>query len=197
MRAMPITSRSRSRLAWPGPAVTVLALSTVLAACGGDPGRPGSQVQDGKTTGVASMATGGSTPGPARTTTEERPLIRSDMSVDDYRRLRLPYDKCMETHGVDNTTKARAMKGYNRAQAACAGLEPEEVPDRAKRLDPTWPDKMRAWGQCLTAKGYKANFNSTRGILEWADPPNLNTDDQVHKKFDGTMHACQKQAFGD
>jgi hypothetical protein len=177
-----------------GVALTV-ALGVLLSGCGGsDPG---------KGDDVASVASVAAARPSASATSGERPLIRTDTSVEEEQRLYSVWNACLEQHGAGTGAKrkqaADAARGgpqpntdpglsaaYRKAEAACADKEPEEVWERAKRLDPAYADKLRDWVTCIRAQGIDAWESD--GFLTFESLP---PDDQMKK-----VDECQDKAFG-
>lgn len=157
-------------------AVTVIGL---LTACGGgdqDPaaaggtatGAPGSTGDSGVASIVGSTAPDASPSSPA-----ERPLIRPDTSPAEEQRLYDVYQRCLEDNGLPKPARlpegggdtpmaaagpesAEEQAAARKAAEACASLEPEATWERSLRLDPEYPDKLRAWAKCLQDRGVDA-----------------------------------------
>jgi len=198
---MPLNNRSRLRPARSGPAVVALALAVLLSACAGasDPG--GASTPAAKNTGIASIAKPTSGTDPTGPTEQERPLLRTDMSQADQRRLYVIYNACLQAQGLDITNKAALSskpEKVEKAEKACLSKQPEEVPERAERADPaTYPDKMRAWAACLTTGGYKAHVRQGNIIkYDKGFEPGLINDDKIYAKWHRVDQKCQKRVFG-
>lgn len=143
------------RVLMAGFAVAVIGL---LAACGGGDQDPapaaGASAGDG---GVASIG-GGAEPGATPPPQAERPLIRPDTSPEEEERLYAVYWQCFEDKGVSELARRMEERTPKVQQATkeCAPLEPEELWQRSLRLDPEYPDKLRAWAACLQDRGVDA-----------------------------------------
>ncbi|WP_326549819.1 hypothetical protein [Micromonospora sp. NBC_01813] len=146
-----------------GFAVAVIGL---LAACGGGDQDPapaaGASAGDGGVAsagggGVASIG-GGAEPGATPSSSAERPLIRPDTSPEEEERLYAVYWQCFEDKGVSELARRMEERTPRVQQATkeCAPLEPEATWERAMRLDPEYPDKLRAWASCLQDRGVDA-----------------------------------------
>jgi hypothetical protein len=172
--------------------LTALVLCALLGACGSSAGSTTS-APPGEKPGVASLRTQGAAPAAAARSTE-RPLLRSDMSDADMRRLYKVYNGCLEDHGVDfakmGNVKSKGGGLPPEAVKACASKEPEEVSARAERLDPDYADKARKWARCITDKGYPTHVNS-KNELRQDDENALPTE-----KYSNIMNICQGQVFG-
>jgi hypothetical protein len=146
---------------------------------------------------VATVASAGPTvsTGPS---TAERPLLRADMSADEKERLYDIWQRCVtDNSGADLATQKRLADSvgglppeqkerYDKAVALCASKEPEEVWQRAKRLDPEYGDKLRDWVTCIRAFGIDAWEDN--GFLAFNSLP----DEQGQKHVD----ECETKAFG-
>jgi hypothetical protein len=177
-------TNSRSRLLVPFAALVL------LAGCGRS--APSSDGPE-----VATVASAGPTvtAGPPAA---ERPLLRTDMSPDEKQRLYDVWQRCVtDNSGVDAQTAKRLSDGgaglpaeqkerYDKAVALCAAKEPEEVWQRAKRLDPEYGDKLRDWVTCIRAYGIDAWEDN--GFLAFNSLP----DEQGQKHVD----ECENKAFG-
>lgn len=176
-------------------ALTV-ALGVLLSGCGGSDPERGDDVAS-----VASVAAPGPSASAASAASGERPLIRTDTSAEEEQRLYDVWDECLEKNGAGTGGKrklaADAARGgprantdlaakYQKAEAACADKEPEEVWQRAKRLDPAYADKLRDWVTCIRAHGIDAWESD--GFLTFESLP---PDDQLAK-----VDECQDKAFG-
>jgi len=176
------------------PRFRILSLVALLALAGCGRSAPAS---DGPQ--VATVASAGGSAGPSVSAgPSERPLLRVDMSPDEKQRLYDIWMRCIsDLSGVDASTAKRLSDGgagmpaeqkerYDRAVATCAVKEPEEVWERAKRLDPQYADKLRDWVTCIRAAGIDAWEDN--GFLAFNSLP----DEQGQRHVD----ECQKKAFG-
>jgi len=179
-------------------AVLAVALGVLLAGCGGPDKDQGSD----DVASLASAAPPGSTTSSAAPPPEERPLIRTDTSPQEEQRLYDVWQACLEQNGAGTGTKrklaADAATGAKantdpglearskKAEKKCASKEPEEVWERAKRLDPAYADKLRDWVTCIRSHGVDAWESD--GFLTFESLP----PDSQMKKVD----ECQDKAFG-
>lgn len=177
-----------------GTALTV-ALGILLSGCGGSDPHKGDD--------VASVAGAATSRPSASATPEERPLIRTDTSPEEEQRLYDVWEDCLAKHGAGTEEERKlasdaaqggplskadpaGMAKYKKAAAACASKEPEEVWERAKRLDPAYADKLRDWVTCIRAHGIDAWESD--GFLTFESLP---PDNQMKE-----VDACQDKAFG-
>jgi hypothetical protein len=135
----------------------------------------------------------------------ERPLIRTDTSSEEEDRLYQIWFTCMAENGdpgyrAKQATSEEAAAGAvaaarepgaeaksKKAQKACQGKEPEEVWERAKRLDPTYPDKLRDWVTCIRSYGIDAWEDDGFLAFESLPPePQMKKVDQCQDKVFGT-----------
>ena len=75
---------------------------------------------------------------------------------------------------------------YKKAEKKCVNKEPEEVWERAKRLDPAYADKLRDWVTCIRSHGIDAWESD--GFLTFESLP---PENQLKK-----VDECQDKAFG-
>jgi hypothetical protein len=130
---------------------------------------------------------------------EERPLIRPDMTEQDFIAVHQPYWKCLEDKGVKlagdvagfRKPHEDSSKVFPEAQKACGSKEPESWITRDERVNPHHIDLMRQMTQCLIDKGYKVT---------------LQTDPEVKVKYSSTEEliradedsiACREKAFAE
>ncbi|WP_305787176.1 hypothetical protein [Symbioplanes lichenis] len=135
----------------------------------------------------------------------ERPLIRTDTSAEEEDRLTQIWIDCMVAHGDPDYSAKKALNDgadpgqivaqrgapgteakHKQAEKACQDKEPEEIWQRAKRLDPTYPDKLRDWVTCIRSYGIDAWEDD--GFLAFESLP----PDPQMKKVD----QCQDKVFG-
>lgn len=181
-------------------AALTLALGVLLTACSG------SAADSNTGTGKADVASLASVAPPQATTpsaaAEERPLVRTDTSAAEEERMWNTWTDCLEKNGAPSKQAlAGAGSGANKArpntdpgleaktkkaEAACASKEPEQVWERAKRLDPAYADKLRDWVTCIRSHGIDAWESD--GFLTFESLP---PDNQMEKVDD-----CQDKAFG-
>ncbi|WP_306214064.1 hypothetical protein [Actinoplanes sp. RD1] len=181
----------------------VPALCLSLAACSEAAPPPSSSDSSGggEVASLASVAPSASPSAPA-----ERPLIRTDTSSAEEDRLYQIFIDCMVANGdPDYTLKHGAESGAapaavaaareggpgaeakrKKARKACQDKEPEEIWQRAKRLDPAYPDKLRDWVTCVRSYGIDAWEDD--GFLAFESLP----PDPQMKKVD----ECQDKVFG-
>ncbi|AGL16306.1 hypothetical protein [Actinoplanes sp. N902-109] len=148
----------------------------------------------------AGSASSASSASPAATA-EERPLIRTDTSAAEEDRLYALWQGCYKDHGFDPGEMKRAAAtqedgvaaltperkvAWTKAEKDCANKQPEQVWERAKRLDPAYSDKLRDWITCIRAQGINA-WESDGFVAYDSLPP-----DNELKKVDD----CQDKAFG-
>jgi hypothetical protein len=177
-------TNSRSRLLVP------LAALALLAGCS----QPASSENGPE---VATVASAGPTVA-ASPSAAERPLVRSDMSADEKQRLFDVWQRCLvDNSGADLDTQKRLSDGgaglppeqkerYDKAVALCASKEPEQVWQRAKRLDPQYGDKLRDWVTCIRAFGIDA----------WEDNGYLAFNSLPDEKGQKHVDECESKAFG-
>jgi hypothetical protein len=179
-------------------AALALAFGILLTGCGGaDKGRGSDDVASLVSVAPPQPATSSAAPA-----SEERPLIRTDTSSEEEERLYAVWTTCLEQNGAGTGTKrkmaADAAAGarpntdpgleerYKKAEKKCASKEPEEVWERARRLDPAYADKLRDWVTCIRSHGIDAWESD--GFLTFESLP---PDNQMKKVDD-----CQDKAFG-
>lgn len=163
------------------PLAVALAVTAIglLAACGGDGQDPaaagGTATGASGSTGDGGVATivGSTAPDASPSPSAERPLIRPDTSPEEEQRLYDVYQQCLEDNGLPTHVRvpqdsgdsplaagapetAEEQAAARRAAEACASLEPEATWERSLRLDPEYPDKLRAWAKCLQDRGVDA-----------------------------------------
>jgi hypothetical protein len=176
----------------------VLALGVLLSGCSS----PGGQGDDDVAT-LVSVAPPKPATSSAAPVSEERPLIRTDTSSEEEQRLYDVWTACLEQNGAGKGEKRKmatssAARGtqantdpglearYKKAEKKCASKEPEEVWERAKRLDPAYADKLRDWVTCIRSHGIDAWESD--GFLTFESLP---PENQLKK-----VDACQDKAFG-
>jgi hypothetical protein len=176
-------TNSRSRL------LVAFAALALLAGCA-----KAAPSDDGPQVATVASAGPGAAPSPSA---EERPLLRADMSAEEKQRLNDIWQRCVaDNSGADLATQKRLSDGgaglppeqkerYDKAVALCAAKEPEEVWERAKRLDPEYGDKLRDWVTCIRAFGIDAWEDN--GFLAFNSLP----DDEGQKHVD----ECETKAF--
>ncbi|MFI5845799.1 hypothetical protein ACIA8K_39450 [Catenuloplanes sp. NPDC051500] len=138
--------------------ILVVAIGTALlvGGCGG-----GAETADSEVATLQSVPATGTTPA-----AEERPLVRPDASTEEYRALQSVWFACLEQHGMtlqgdpQTAQKPAPPEEYPEATAACAAKEPESWMMRDERLNPEYPDLMRAVVACLKEKGYDVSFEA-------------------------------------
>jgi hypothetical protein len=155
-----------------GFAVAVIGL---LAACGGgdqDPPAAGGTSKAAGDGGVASIV-GSAGPGGSPSPQAERPLIRPDTSPEEEQRLYDRYLQCFEDNGISDLTRKTEehTPEVQRVAEECAPLQPEELWQRSMRLDPEYPDKLRAWAKCLQNRGVDASVDGDHLSLADGLPP--------------------------
>lgn len=176
-----------------GAALTA-ALGILLSGCSGTDSSQGDD--------VASLMSVAPPQSPsAATATEERPLLRTDTSSEEQARLYGVWETCLESNGGGTGAKRKAaadaanggtsadpalVAKYKAAERKCASKEPEEVWERAKRLDPAYADKLRDWVTCIRSHGVDA-WESDGNLTFESLPP----DDQMKK-----VDECQDKVFG-
>jgi hypothetical protein len=161
-----------------------VAVVAVMVAAGCGESKPAD-----RDNGVATIAGTAATPS-ASAAVSEGPLIRTDSSADEVARFYKAYSDCLLSQGFDQR-QARERSGtpaFRKAEAACASKKPEEVWQRAKRLDPDYADKLHEWVQCVKVHGIAATA-SEDGYLSYA---NGLPDAKDQKSVD----ECQNKAFG-
>lgn len=128
-------------------AVLAVALGILLSGCSGTDNSQGDDVAS-----LVSVAPHQSPTPSAAPTSEERPLLRTDTSPEEQDRLYGVWQTCLEKNGAGTGVKRKAaadaangmtqnadpalVAKYKAAEKKCASKEPEEVWQRAKRLDP-------------------------------------------------------------
>jgi hypothetical protein len=180
-------------------AVLAVLLGVLPAGCGADDTRDGDDVAT--LVSVKPPAPAASSAAPVA---EERPLIRTDTSPDEEQRLYDVWQSCLEDNGGGTGAKRKAAadaatgakpaqnvdpgfeERYKKAEKKCAAKEPEEVWERAKRLDPAYGDKLRDWVTCIRSHGIDAWESD--GFLTFESLP---PDNQMKK-----VDECQDKAFG-
>lgn len=177
----------------------VLAVALLLTGCSGG-------ADDSSSDDVASVVSI-KPPQPASSSAPaspaERPLIRTDTSADEEERLMQVWLGCLEKNGAGTDEKRKMAADsaagpvaekvdpafearYKRAEKLCADKEPEQVWERAKRLDPAYADKLRDWVTCIRSQGIDAWESD--GFLTFESLP---PENQMKK-----VDACQDKAFG-
>lgn len=179
-------------------AALAVALGVLLSGCSGPDNGQGSD-------DVASLVSA-APPKPANPSaapiSEERPLLRTDTSSEEEERLYDVWTTCLEQNGAGTGAKRNAAADaaagakpntdpglaakYTKAEKKCASKEPEEVWERAKRLDPAYADKLRDWVTCIRSHGIDAWESD--GFLAFESLP---PDNQMKK-----VDECQDKAFG-
>jgi len=175
-------------------AVLAVALGILLSGCSGTDNSQGDD--------VASLASAAPQQSPSTATSEERPLLRTDTSSEEEDRLYGVWETCLEKNGAGTGVKRKAAADaatgitqnadpalaakYKAAEKKCANKEPEEVWERAKRLDPAYADKLRDWVTCIRSHGIEAWESD--GFLSFESLP---PDNQMKK-----VDECQDKAFG-
>jgi len=176
-------------------AALAVALGIVLSGCSGTDNSQGDDVAS-----VVSVAPRQSPS--AAAASEERPLLRTDTSPEEQARLYAVWETCLEQNGAGTGVKRKAaadaanggtqnadpavVAKYKAAEKKCASKEPEEVWQRAKRLDPAYADKLRDWVTCVRSQGIDAWENDGHLAFESLPP-----DDQMKK-----VDECQDKVFG-
>jgi len=168
-----------------GAAVT-LALGVLLSACSGS--TPGTREDN-----VASLASVAPAQAATSAAAADGPLIRTDTSEEEEERLWKTYTECLVKKGAPaKEEQRRAEPGSDldvknkKAEAACVDQKPEQVWERAKRLDPAYADKLRDWVTCIRSHGIDAWESDGFLTFEHLPPENQ------MKKVD----ECQDKAFG-
>ena len=175
-------------------AALAVALGILLSGCSGTDNSQGDN--------VASLVSVAPRQSPSAATSEERPLLRTDTSPEEENRLYGVWHACLEENGAGTGVKGKLVADaahggtqnadpalvakYKAAEAKCASKEPESVPERAKRLDPAYADKLRDWVTCIRSQGINA-WESDGHLTFESLPP----DDQMKK-----VDECQDKAFG-
>jgi hypothetical protein len=177
-------------------AVLAVSLGVLLSACSGPENSKGGH----DVASLVSVEPRQPTTSSAALVSKERPLIRTDTSREEEKRLYDVWQRCLEKNGgstgaaptpgappgmaavVDPAAEARSKA----AEKKCASQEPEEVWERAKREDPAYADKLRDWVTCIRSHGIDA-WESDGSLAFESLPP----DNQM-KKID----ECQDKAFG-
>jgi len=176
-------------------AVLAVALGILLSGCSGTDDSQGDDVAS-----LVSAAPQQSSS--AASPSEERPLLRTDTSPEEQDRLYGVWETCLEQNGAGTGAKRKAAADaaagakpntdpglaakYTKAEKKCASKEPEEVWERAKRLDPAYADKLRDWVTCIRSHGIDAWESD--GFLSFESLP---PDNQMKK-----VDECQDKAFG-
>ncbi|MEV6630326.1 hypothetical protein AB0M54_06195 [Actinoplanes sp. NPDC051470] len=177
----------------------VLAVALLLTGCSG--GADDSSSDD--VASVVSIKPPQPSSSSAPSSSSERPLIRTDTSDDEKERLMQLWLSCLDKNGAGTADKRKlaadstggAAKAnvdpafearYKQAEKLCANKEPEQVWERAKRLDPAYADKLRDWVTCTRSQGIDAWESDGYLTFESLPPENQ------MKKVD----ACQDKAFG-
>jgi hypothetical protein len=180
-------------------AVLAVSLGVLLSACGGpENSKDGDDVASLVTVEPRQPTTSSAAP-----VSQERPLIRTDTSREEEKRLYDVWQACLEKNGagtgktrkaaapgapqamspnVDPAAEARSKE----AEKKCGNQEPEEVWERSKRLDPAYADKLRDWVTCIRSHGIDAWESD--GFLSFESLP----PESQMKKVD----ECQDKAFG-
>jgi hypothetical protein len=173
-------------------AALALALGALLSACSGSAADSGTGTgQDDVASLVSAAPPQASTPPAA---TAERPLVRTDTSVEEEERMWATWQECLADNGGPSKAsladKRNADLGLDakakKAEAACANKRPEKVWERAKRLDPAYADKLRDWVTCIRSHGIDAWESD--GFLAFESLP---PENQMKK-----VDECQNKAFG-
>ncbi|MFG1605096.1 hypothetical protein [Actinoplanes sp. NPDC049265] len=180
-------------------AVPAVLLGLLLAGCGSADAQDGEDVATLVSVKPPAPAASSAAPVPA-----ERPLIRTDTSSEEEERLYDVWQSCLEDNGGGTGAKRKAAadaaaepkvaqnvdpgfeERYKKAEKKCANKEPEELWERAKRLDPAYGDKLRDWVTCIRSHGIDAWESD--GFLTFESLP---PDNQMKKVDD-----CQDKAFG-
>jgi hypothetical protein len=172
----PSTSR---RLA----AVLAVAVISSLAACDG--GSSTGTAADDKPE-VATIVSSGASP--SASAASERPLIRTDTSVEESERLYKLYYDCLGQNGVeiDRGRPNQRSPKYEQARKACESKEPETIWQRAKRTDPEYNDKLRDWVTCIRAFGIDA----------WEENGSLAFNSLPSDEGMRHVDECQNKVFG-
>lgn len=179
-------------------AVLAVALGVLLAGCSGGSGADGDDVASLVSVKPPQPSASAAAKAPA----EERPLIRTDTSSEEEDRLMDLWQACLEENGIGRNQRKQAADAaqtgpkqnadpelaakYTKAEKACANKEPEQVWERAKRLDPAYADKLRDWVTCIRSHGIEAWESD--GFLAFESLP---PDNQMKK-----VDECQDKAFG-
>jgi hypothetical protein len=177
-------------------AVLAVSLGVLLSACGGPENSKGGD----DVASLVSVEPRQPTTSSAASASKERPLVRTDTSREEEKRLYDVWQACLEKNGgvkrkapaagappamspnVDPAVEARSKE----AEKKCVSQEPEEVWERAKRLDPAYADKLRDWVTCIRSHGIDAWESD--GFLSFE---RLQPDSQMKK-----VDECQDKAFG-
>jgi hypothetical protein len=154
--------------------VAVMAL-TGTAACG-------SADKDGAAPRVATLVSEPPAPGPSASGKDagpQRPRERIDMTSDELDALRVPYEKCLKSKGVDQVGAKKAQDARMKGQPVDEGArycEDHYLPLPPWEKDPANPDARDfavAVVKCLKGKGVKYVEVSDDGIsLELGGPHN-------------------------
>jgi hypothetical protein len=180
-------------------AVLAVTLGVLLSGCSSPDTSQGSD----DVASLVSVAPPKAAASSAAPVSEERPLIRTDTSSEEEDRLYDVWMTCLEQNGAGTGTKRKlaadaAATGAKpntdpglearskKAEKKCAGKEPEEVWERARRLDPAYADKLRDWVTCIRSHGIDAWESD--GFLTFESLP---PENQLKK-----VDQCQDKAFG-
>jgi hypothetical protein len=177
-------------------AVLTVALGVLLSGCGG----PDNNTGGGEVASLASVEPPQPATSSAAPASEERPLLRTDTSSKEEERLYDVWNACLAENGAGTGKQRKAAADempkvnndpaldakYKRAEKKCLNKEPEEVWERAKRLDPAYADKLRDWVTCIRSHGIDAWESD--GFLTFESLP---PENQLKK-----VDECQDKAFG-
>ncbi|MET0496099.1 MAG: hypothetical protein ABW000_23475, partial [Actinoplanes sp.] len=148
-------------------AVLAVTLGVLLSGCSS----PDKDQGSADVASLVSVAPPKAATSSAAPVSEERPLIRTDTSSEEEERLYGVWTTCLEQNGAGKGVKRKmaadaaaaepntdpGLEGrYKKAEKKCASKEPEEVWERAKRLDPAYADKLRDWVTCIRSHGIDA-----------------------------------------
>jgi len=169
--------------------ITAAVTATALAACGENP----APNNDAKQQDVATIVGTKSPSAAASSAAVERPLIRPDTSDEEKDRLDQLWNECRKANGakmeiyqgeeiVDKTAPES-----ERATEKCVNKLPEDLWERAKRTDPLYEDKLRAWVKCIQSHGIKAKAEGKFLSYEKGLPS------EAEQKF---VDQCEMDAFG-
>lgn len=176
-----------------------LTLGVLLSACSGSTADSSTGTGEGDVASLVSVVPPQATSSSAAV--EERPLVRTDTSAEDEERMWDAWQDCLGKNGAPSKQQQDAAAagaqvrpntdpGFDakvkKAEAACANKQPEQVWERAKRLDPAYADKLRDWVTCIRSHGIDAWESD--GFLAFESLP---PDNQMKKVDD-----CQDKAFG-
>jgi hypothetical protein len=178
-------------------AALAVALGLLLSGCSGADNGQGS---DDIASLVSAAPPEAGTPS-AAPTSEDRPLIPTDTSSEEEERLYEVWQTCLDQNGAGNGGRRKAEADaaaagakidpalaakYERAEKKCASKEPEEIWERARRLDPAYGDKLRDWVTCIRAHGIDAWESD--GFLTFESLPPESQKPKIDE--------CQDKAFG-